>query len=323
MNVLVVGGAGYVGSHMMKSLTIGGHVAVAYDNLSTGHHESLLYGEFIEGDLSDVQLLRSVFRSNRFDAVMNFASSIEVSESLLNPRKYYNNNVVNALNLIHCMMDQGVDNLIFSSSAAVYGSHRGSSIDESAQIRPVSPYGRTKAVIETILSDYREAYGFSSTSLRYFNAAGADPDGELGEKHDPESHLIPLAIQAALGYRDSMTVFGRDYDTKDGTCVRDFVHVTDLCDAHLLALNELVLGSRGDVYNLGNGFGYSVLEILDTVQKVSGRKFSVINADRRSGDPEILVAKTTKATEQLGWTPRYSDITTIVSTAWNFYSALK
>ena len=318
LNIFVVGGAGYIGSHMMKMLVRSGHRAVAYDNLSTGHRDAVLYGDLVEGDLADSDRVRSTLRAGRFDAVMHFASNIEVGESVLNPRKYFNNNVQNSLNLIHIMMDEGVDKLIFSSSAAVYGLPENSPIAETALINPINPYGRTKAMIEMVLDDYRQAYRFKSTSLRYFNAAGADPDGELGERHEPESHLIPLVIQAALGKRHDIKVYGDDYDTTDGTCVRDYVHVTDLCDAHSLAMDHLLAGSLGRSFNLGNGAGFSVKQVIDVVKKVSGRDFLVTQSGRRSGDPATLVADASHARKQLGWTPKYDNLQDVVSSAWHY-----
>lgn len=321
VHVLVVGGAGYIGSHMMKALARVGHRAVAYDNLSTGHRDAVLYGDLIEGDLADTDLLRSTLRAGRFDAVMHFASNIEVGESVTNPRKYYNNNLQNSLSLIHAMMDEGLDKLIFSSSAAVYGIPEKTPIAETAPIQPINPYGRTKATIDMVLDDYRQAYGFKSTSLRYFNAAGADPDGELGERHEPESHLIPLVIQAALGKRDDIKVYGDDYDTADGTCVRDYVHVKDLCDAHLLAMDRLLAGSLGQSFNLGYGEGFSVKQVIDTVKQISGRDFVVTQSGRRPGDPATLIADASQARTQLGWSPKYFGLEDIVSSAWDYFLA--
>ena len=320
MRVLVVGGAGYIGSHMLKTLILNGCDAVAYDNLSTGHRDALLYGEFVHADLADRDILRYTLRNERFDGVIHFASSIEVAESLFSPRKYYNNNVVNTLSLINEMIDAGVNNLIFSSSAAVYGSPANVPVKESAPMQPLSVYGRTKAMIESILIDYREAYGFASTSLRYFNAAGADFDGELGERHEPETHLIPLVIQAALGLKANVKIFGSDYDTLDGTCVRDYIHVSDLCTAHVTALRSLQDGSKGSVFNLANGTGFSVRQIVDAVSEISGKTISVIQAPRRRGDPSMLVACANKAKRQLGWNPLHTELNEIIGSAWRFYS---
>lgn len=317
--VLVVGGAGYIGSHMMKALVRSGHQAVAYDNFSTGHRDAILYGELVEGCLSDSILLRSILKAGNFDAVMHFASNIEVGESISDPRKYYNNNVLNTLNLIHSVVEAEVSKFIFSSSAAVYGVPVESPISEKAAIQPVNPYGRTKAMIEAVLSDYRESYGFSSSCLRYFNAAGADPDGELGERHEPESHLIPLAIQAALGRRSEIKIFGDDYKTPDGTCVRDYIHVSDICDAHLLALSELLSGEKGCSYNLGNGGGFSVYEVIDSVERISGQSIPTDVVARRPGDPAVLVSNSALVKERLGWNPLYTELDDIIMTAWDFY----
>lgn len=320
MRVLVVGGAGYIGSHMLKTLILNGCDAVAYDNLSTGHRDALLYGEFVHADLADLDILRYTLRNERFDGVIHFASSIEVAESITNPRKYYNNNVVNTLSLINEMIDAGVNNLIFSSSAAVYGSPAHVPVKESANVQPLSAYGRTKAMIESVLTDYREAYGFASISLRYFNAAGADFGGELGERHEPETHLIPLVIQAALGLRANVKIFGSDYDTLDGTCVRDYIHVSDLCTAHVLALRSLQDGSKGSVFNLANGIGFSVRQIVDAVSEISGKTISTVEAPRRPGDPSMLVACANKARSQLGWNPLHTELNEIIESAWRFYS---
>lgn len=321
--ILVVGGAGYIGSHMMKTLVLQGHEAIAYDNLSTGHADAVLYGDLIAGDLADTQALASTFDSKPFDAVMHFASNIEVSESMINPRKYYLNNVMNTLNLIHVMMEKNLDKLVFSSTAAVYGIPTRTPLDENMLFKPINPYGRSKAVIEEILSDYRRAHCFANTSLRYFNAAGADPEGELGERHNPESHLIPNVIQTALGRRESVTIYGTDYDTPDGTCVRDYVHVTDLCNAHLAALNRLLSGCKGGSYNLGNGVGHSVSEVIEAVQKLSSRKIPTIRAPRRPGDPPILIADPSLAKRDLSWEPQYSSLETIVQTAFRFFEHLR
>ena len=318
--ILVVGGAGFIGSHMMKTLVKAGHEPVAFDNLSTGHADAVIYGELVEGDLANTHQIKDLLTNGRFDVVMHFASNIEVGESVTNPRKYYTNNVTNTLNLIHAMMDQGLNHLIFSSSAAVYGIPEYTPIDEDHPCRPINPYGKTKHMIESVLSDYRDAYGFASTALRYFNAAGADPDGEIGERHEPESHLIPLVIQAALGQRPDIKIYGTDYDTRDGTCIRDYVHVTDLCDAHLLAMDQLLGGSRGSIYNLGNGEGFSVSEVIETVKKISRIDFVVTDTGRRVGDPAVLIADASRAKADLDWQPTFGSIEVIVNDAWMFYA---
>ena len=316
--ILVVGGAGYIGSHMMKALTKAGHQAVAFDNLSTGHADAVIYGELVEGDLADRDQVTDVIKQGRFDGVMHFASNIEVSESVTNPRKYYTNNVLNTLTLVHTMMDQGLNNLIFSSTAAVYGTPEYTPVDEDHPRRPINPYGHSKHIIETVLEGYRDSHGLSSTSLRYFNAAGADPDGELGERHEPESHLIPLVIQAALGLRPEIKIYGTDYETPDGTCVRDYVHVTDLCDAHMLAMDRLMGGDKGRAETLGNGQGFSVREVIEAVREVSGRSLKVTETVHRPGDPSVLVADVSRAKAALSWSPRRDRLSQIVCDAWNF-----
>ena len=317
--ILVMGGAGYIGSHMMKALTKVGHQAVAFDNLSTGHADAVIYGELVEGDLANRDQVLDVIKQGHFDGVMHLASNIEVGESVTNPRKYYTNNVLNTLNLVHAMMDHGLNNLIFSSTAAVYGAPDYTPVDEEHPRRPINPYGHSKHIIETILEDYRDAHRFSSISLRYFNAAGADPDGDLGERHEPESHLVPLVIQAALGQRPDIKIYGTDYDTPDGTCVRDYIHVTDLCDAHLLAMARLTGGDKGGAYNLGNGSGFSVREVIKAVRDVSGRSFTVTETRPRPGDASVLIADASRAKMELGWSPRRHQLNQIVGDAWNFY----
>ena len=320
-NVLVVGGAGFIGSHMMKMLFQASHTCVAFDNLSTGFSDAVICGELIEGDLGEPDCIRGVLAGARFDCVMHFASNIEVGESVTDPRKYYTNNVINTLNLVHAMMDTGTDNLVFSSSAAVYGTPTYTPIDESHPTNPINPYGHSKKIIETILSNYRTAYSLKSTSLRYFNAAGADPESELGERHDPESHLIPLAIQTALGRRKKIEIYGSDYDTPDGTCVRDYIHVLDLCRAHLAAMDGMHEGSLGREYNLGNGAGFSVRQVINTVRDISGCEFSVVESPRREGDPAQLVANSCLAQDELGWRPSRSTLQDIVSDGWNFFES--
>jgi UDP-glucose 4-epimerase len=317
--ILVVGGAGYIGSHMMKALARAGHEPVAFDNLSTGHADAVIYGELVEGDLANRDQVADVIKQGRFDGVMHFASNIEVGESVTNPRKYYTNNVLNTLNLVHAMMDHGLNNLIFSSTAAVYGTPDYTPVDEDHPRRPINPYGHSKHIIETVLEGYRDAHGLLSTSLRYFNAAGADPDGELGERHEPESHLVPLVIQAALGQRPDIKIYGTDYDTPDGTCVRDYIHVTDLCNAHLLAMGRLIDGDKGRAYNLGNGEGFSVREVIEAVRDVSGQPFNVTETGPRPGDASVLVADASRAKAELSWSPRRDRLSQIVGDAWNFY----
>lgn len=317
-NILVVGGAGYIGSHMVKYLGEMGCGVTTLDNLSKGHRDSVLYGEFVYGDISDRRVLDELFKSQRFDAVMHFASVTQVGESMHHPALYYRNNVTNTLNLLGAMMDFEVDKFIFSSSAATFGEPSYSPIDELHPQSPINPYGRTKLMIEQVLSDYDRAYGLKSVCLRYFNAAGADPDGELGERHDPETHLIPLVLQAASGRRRNISVFGRDYDTPDGTCIRDYVHITDLCDAHWLSVQSILAGEDSQEYNLGNGDGFSVQQVIDAASYVTGREIKTTDSPRREGDPARLVADSRMIKENLGWNPKYSDLSTIIEHAWKF-----
>jgi UDP-glucose 4-epimerase len=318
MKVLVVGGAGYIGSHMVKMLARSGHEATVFDNLEKGYRDAVLYGEFVEGDLANSTDLGNLMSVAEFDCVMHFASYIEVGESVADPAKYYRNNVSNTQNLLDAMVRHGVKYFVFSSTAAIFGEPEYSPIDETHSKKPINPYGQSKLMVEQILADYDKAYGLKSVSLRYFNAAGADPEGELGERHIPETHLIPLVLQAASGRRESISVFGSDYETTDGSCVRDYIHINDLCDAHMLALNELRATNLSEHYNLGNGLGFSVKQVIDTAAKISGRSINVIEADRRPGDPAVLVADATKARDKLGWEPKSSQLEQIIETAWNW-----
>jgi len=317
-NILVVGGAGYIGSHMAGILLERGYGVVTLDNLSTGYRDAVLGGKFLQGDLANREQLELLFSEYSIDAVMHFASFIQVGESVREPAKYYANNVANTLNLLDTMVAHGVKRFIFSSSAAVYGEPLRVPIDEDHPKHPLNPYGRTKWMVEQILADYDLAYEFKSICLRYFNAAGADPEGRLGERHEPETHLIPLVLQAASGRRECVQVFGRDYDTPDGTCIRDYVHVTDLCEAHLLALDRLLQGGASAAFNLGNGNGFSVQQVIDTACEVTGKYISVKGAPRREGDPARLVADATLAHKELGWTPRYDELKAIVRHAWQW-----
>lgn len=316
-NILVVGGAGYIGSHMVKQLAQAGHSVVVLDNLSTGFRDMAAYGELIEGDLANTELLERLFTQYAFDGVMHFAACSLVGESVINPGKYYQNNVSNTLNLLETMVRHHVKRFIFSSTAATFGEPHYVPIDEAHPQCPINPYGSSKLMVERLLQDYHAAYGVNSVCLRYFNACGADPDGELGECHDPETHLIPLILQAASGRRDSITVFGRDYPTEDGTCVRDYIHIEDLCSAHALALEALIKGTQEGAlgYNLGNGQGYSVQQVIDAVKAVvaeDGCKLVVEEGDRRAGDPARLVADAALAKKELGWLPRYADLPMII-----------
>lgn len=316
--ILVVGGAGYIGSHMVKLLLRGEFRTLTLDNLSTGYRDAVLGGEFIHADLADRATLDRVFSENDIDAVMHFASFIQVGESVKAPAKYYENNVTNTLNLLDAMVAHKVQRFIFSSTAAVYGDPVQVPIPESHPKQPINPYGRSKWMVEQVLQDYDRAYGLKAVCLRYFNAAGADPDGELGERHEPETHLIPLILRAASGRAPDIKVFGRDYDTPDGTCIRDYVHVADLCDAHLLALERLLQGGDSAVYNLGNGSGFSVAEVIDATKRITQRAITVIDAPRREGDPPRLVADAARARAELGWRPRLADLDTLIAHAWRW-----
>lgn len=316
--VLVVGGAGYIGSHMVWLLGQKGVNAVTLDNLSSGHRDAVLHGQFVHGDIADRLMLDKVFREHKFDAVMHFASFIQVGESMLDPAKYYQNNVVNTLNLLNAMCAYGVDKFIFSSTAALFGEPEYTPIDEAHPKQPINPYGWSKLMVERALADYDHAYGLKSVCLRYFNAAGAHPDALLGERHDPETHLIPLVLQAASGQRPHISVFGRDYDTPDGTCIRDYIHILDLAEAHWLALQYLQAGGDSSAFNLGNGNGYSVENVIQSAKRVSGKAIPVQEGQRRQGDPARLVANADKIKRELGWQPAYPDLDAIVGHAWQW-----
>ncbi len=320
MKVLVVGGAGYIGSHVARQLQTNGHTPVVLDNLRKGHRKAVGSSEFVHGDLQDTHLLEDVFAAGSFDAVMHFAAHSLVGESVQQPAMYFRNNVANGLNLLDAMRRHGVRNLVFSSTAAVYGEPQETPITEDHPKQPTNPYGESKMMVETILNRYSQAYGLRCTSLRYFNAAGADPSGEIGEDHSPESHLIPLVLQVALGQREHIAIFGTDYDTPDGTCIRDYIHVNDLAEAHILAVLALADGAAGGVYNLGNGQGFSVREVIDTAEKVVGSTIARVEADRRPGDPARLVASSHLITSELGWKPKMADLNEIIATAWRWHS---
>lgn len=317
MRILVIGGAGYIGSHMVKMLGQEDYSVTILDDLSSGHRDAVLCGDFVQGNFGDREVLNLIL-SRGFDAVMHFASFIQVSESVQHPDKYYRNNVSNTLDLLDAMRAHDVNKFIFSSTAATFGEPQYIPMDEQHPQQPINPYGRTKLMVEQALSDYDRAFGFKSVCLRYFNAAGADPEGQLGERHEPETHLIPLVLQAASGRRSSISVFGRDYDTPDGTCIRDYIHIQDLCSAHLLALQSLTIGADSQSYNLGNGNGFSVQEVIDTAEEVTGRNISVVDGPRREGDPARLVADSRLARERLGWKPLYDDLATIIKDAWQW-----
>ena len=318
MRVLVVGGAGYIGSHMVRLLDRAGHEVVVLDNLSTGFEKAVTAGELVVGDMVDQGLVESVLKKHQIEAVMHFAAFALVGESVENPAKYYQNNVVGTLALLESMRRCGVGKIVFSSTCATYGVPEVLPIRETSKQAPVNPYGFTKLVCERALEDYAHAYDFGFAALRYFNAAGASPAGDIGEDHDPETHLIPIILQVALKQRESITIFGDDWDTHDGTCVRDYVHVDDLGAAHLAALQQLEPG-KGLKINLGSGHGYSVREVIDCCRQVTGVDIDFEIGPRRAGDPPELVAEPVLAKELLGWTPRYDQIQTIVETAWRWH----
>lgn len=320
MKVLVAGGAGYIGSNMTAILAESGYEPVVFDNLSKGHRQAVKNAKLIEGDLADYGLLLKTLKENKIEAVMHFAALIEVGESVQQPLRYYQNNVSNTQNLLSAMEQAGVDKFVFSSSAAVYGMPKEIPITENCPAVPINPYGETKLAVEKMCHYQSKTGKLRYAALRYFNAAGAGRQGTLGEDHKPESHLIPLITQAAMGKRDSIQIYGTDYDTSDGTCIRDYIHIEDLCRAHLLALAKLEKNNEL-VYNLGNGKGYSVKEVIDTVKKVSGRDFKVVLGPRRQGDPAVLTADATKAKKELGWEPQFAKLDTIVETAWKWHSA--
>jgi len=316
MKILVVGGAGYIGSHMVAALRRGDSQVVVLDDLSGGSPEAVGNAEFVVGSIADKALLDALFRSHRFDAVMHFASFIEVARSVREPAAYYRNNLINSINLLDAMVEHDVRRLVFSSTAAIFGEPEVIPIDERHRTAPINPYGKSKWMVEQLLADYELAYGLQSVCLRYFNAAGADTAAGLGERHDPETHLIPLVLQAATGRREAISVFGRDYETPDGTCIRDYVHVMDLCDAHLLALQRLIEGKGSARYNLGNGQGYSVQQVIDAARAVTGRAINVQYRARRAGDPARLVADSSLARRELGWRPQRAGLDRIIADAW-------
>lgn len=314
--VLVTGGAGYIGSHACKALAAAGHVPVAYDSLVHGHREAVRWGPLVEGDIADRERLDAAIREHRPEAVMHFAAHAYVGESVVDPGKYYRNNVVGSLTLLEAMRDHRVNRLVFSSTCATYGLPVTIPMGEGHPQAPINPYGASKLAVERMIADFAGAHGLRAISLRYFNAAGADPDGEIGEDHEPETHLIPLALSAALGRAPELVVFGDDYDTEDGTCVRDYIHVSDLAQAHVLALDVLAGAAPGaTAYNLGNGNGYSVKQVIAAVERVTGRKVPVRIGPRRAGDPARLISDANEARRRLRWDPRHASLNDMVSSA--------
>lgn len=319
MKVLVTGGAGYIGSHTVRELLKRGYEVVVFDNFSTGRKELLVGGELIEGDLMDKDPIKKALKRGNIGAVLHFASLIQVGESYTDPRKYYTHNLVSSLNLLDAMLEAKVKVFIFSSSAAVYGVPLQVPIPENHPLNPVNPYGQTKVFVEKILEDYQRAYGLKYISLRYFNAAGADPDGLLGEMHEPETHLIPNLLLFLLGEKKGFNLYGTDFPTEDGTAVRDYIHVTDLARAHVLALRKLLESSRSEFINLGTNTGYSVLEIIKKTEAITGEKVLYKERPKRKGDVPVLLASNEKAEKILGWKLSHSDIETIIQTAWNWH----
>ena len=320
MKILVTGGAGYIGSHTVKELLRNGFETVVFDNFSSGRREFAAAGEVIAADLMDLEAIKSAFRPGDIGAVLHFASLIQVGESYLDPRKYYGHNLTTTMNLLEAMLEAGTRTIVFSSSAAVYGEPREIPIPESHPMNPINPYGQTKFFIEKILQDYDRAYGLKFISLRYFNAAGADPDGRLGEIHDPESHLIPNIMLSLLGRKRAFEVFGTDFPTPDGTAIRDYVHVSDLASAHVLALRRLLSCGESGFFNLGSGTGFSVLDVMRKIEETTGRKIPAVMHPRRRGDVPILLASKEKAEQELGWKRLYSSLESIVETAWKWHS---
>lgn len=320
--ILIVGGAGYIGSHLNKEINKKGIETVIFDNLSYGHIDFVKWGTFQKGDLGNIEDIRAVFKKYPIEAVMHFAAFTYVGESVEDPQKYYQNNVKNTLNLLQVMLEENVKYFVFSSTCATYGNPVEIPITESHPQNPINPYGKGKLMVETVLKDYSDAYGLKYASLRYFNAAGADPDGEVGELHDPETHLIPLILDVAAGRRKDIKIFGTDYDTPDGTCIRDYIHVTDLAEAHILALQYLQNGGESDFFNLGNGNGFSVKEVIETAEEITGKNIKAVEAERRAGDPPILVGSSQKAKETLNWNPKYDELSKIIETAWNWHKKI-
>jgi UDP-glucose-4-epimerase GalE len=318
-SVLVTGGAGYIGAHACKALSQAGYTPITYDNLVYGHPEAVRWGPLEKGDIGDRKQLEMVMQKYSPSAVMHFAAYAYVGESVENPAKYYRNNAAGSLSLLESMKSCSIDKIIFSSTCATYGMPDQIPIAENHPQNPINPYGRTKLMIEWILQDFAAAYDLKFVSLRYFNAAGADPDAEIGEDHDPETHLIPLVLDAALGRRNRLEIYGTDYDTPDGTCIRDYIHVSDLADAHVLALEYLNDDRESNVFNLGNGNGFSVREVVAAAMKITGCNIPWLEADRRPGDPAVLIGSSDKIRNIMGWEPKHNSLDTIIATAWQWH----
>lgn len=318
--ILIAGGAGYIGSHANKILNKKGLETIVYDNLSRGHQEFVKWGRFVLGDLADINKLRLCFKNYPIDAVMHYCAFCYVGESVNYPAEYYRNNVVNTLNLLDVMVEYGVKKFIFSSTCSTYGNPISLPMSEDHPQNPINPYGKSKLMVEQILKDYDETYGIRHVCLRYFNAAGADPEGEIGEWHEPEPHLIPIVLQVAAGQREFVQIYGTDYETPDGTCIRDYIHINDLAEAHLLALAYLQNGHCSDAFNLGNGNGFSVKEVINAVECITGKTIKVVEVERRPGDPPSLVGSSEKAIKVLKWQPQHPDIDEIIKTAWLWHT---
>ena len=315
---LIVGGAGYIGSHMTLMLHELGHQVIVVDNLTSGFEDAVIGAEFIQADIHEYHKLDQIFKHKNIDVVMHFAAHIDVGESVRDPFKYYRNNVVATQTLLECMLANKVNNFVFSSTAAIFGEPEYVPIDEAHLKLPINPYGHSKLMVEQMLESYEHAYGLKFCCLRYFNAAGADPETRLGERHDPETHLIPLVLQAASGRRDSISIFGDDYDTQDGTCVRDYIHIVDLCKAHLLATEYMIREKTSRQFNLGNGNGYSIKQVIDAAKQVTNKKIKIQQASKREGDPAKLVADASMAKQILKWSAEYSNLQEIVEHAWKW-----
>jgi UDP-arabinose 4-epimerase len=318
-NVLVTGGAGYIGSHACKALAKAGYTPVTYDNLIYGHTWAVKWGPFEKGDILDRQRLDEVINKYKPEAVMHFAAFAYVGESVENPGKYYRNNVAGSLTILEAMRDHGIRNIVYSSTCAVYGNPETIPITEDHPTKPINPYGFSKHAVERMLEDFSNVHDMRFVSLRYFNAAGADPDAEIGEDHDPETHLIPLVLDVAAGRSENIKIFGTDYDTRDGTCTRDYVHVSDLADAHVIGFEYLKDTGENDIFNLGNGDGFSVREVIAAAGEISGKGIRAVESERRPGDPAVLIGSSDKIRKILGWQPVYGGLNEIVQTAWNWH----